>query len=132
MEAADACYLDALRACLLGGLTMGPLLLGLSDGYELCRWAGWEAADVAGMTAAVRDCGAGSGCCQGIAGSWLHLHRAVPTWCPPRTLVCRLVQMDAAALAGQHAKWEAPDKFERVTRSECGCIAYVQRVSLPG
>lgn len=32
--------------------------------------------------------------------------------------ICRLMQRDAAALAGQHAKWEAPDKFERVTRSE--------------
>lgn len=60
VEAAEACYLEALRACLLGGLTMEPLLLGLSDGYELCRWAGEE------------------GCCAGVAALVVGACQAMP------------------------------------------------------
>lgn len=60
VEAGDVCYLEALRACLLGGLTMEPLLLGLSDGYELCRWAGEE------------------GCCAGVAALVVGACQAMP------------------------------------------------------
>ena len=36
----------------------------------------------------------------------------------PRLPVCRLIESDAEALAGQTTTWVPPDKFERVTRSE--------------
>ncbi|KAL4433860.1 hypothetical protein ABPG75_000301 [Micractinium tetrahymenae] len=57
-------YLEAAQGALLGELRMEPLVLGLSDAYELCR----------------------------------------------------LIESDAAALAGRPAHWVPPDRFQRVTR----------------
>ena len=37
LEAVAGCYLAALHSCLLGELRLEPLVVGLSDGYELCR-----------------------------------------------------------------------------------------------
>lgn len=39
LEAVDGGYLGAAHAALLGGLALEPLLVGLSDAYELARWA---------------------------------------------------------------------------------------------
>jgi hypothetical protein len=66
LEGVEGAYFEAAQAAVLGELRLEPLVVGLSDAYELCR----------------------------------------------------LVESDAAALAGQHGKWVPPDKFQRVTRSE--------------
>ena len=42
-----------------------------------------------------------------VCAAW-HVHASVR----------RLIESDAAALAGQTTTWVPPDKFERVTRSE--------------
>lgn len=36
-DAVEDCYVRAAQAALLGGLRVDPLLVGLSDAYELCR-----------------------------------------------------------------------------------------------
>ena len=36
-DAVESRYLAALQSCLLGDLRLEPLVVGLSDGYELCR-----------------------------------------------------------------------------------------------
>jgi hypothetical protein len=56
--------------------------------------------------------------------SWCKVGWASCDWVPPqppsfRFLPRRLVKSDAAALAGQPCQWMPPDKFQRVTRSEC-------------
>lgn len=38
LESVDGCYLAALHSSLLGELRLEQLVVGLSDGYELCRW----------------------------------------------------------------------------------------------
>lgn len=38
LESVEGCYLAALHSSLLGELRLEPLVVGLSDGYELCRW----------------------------------------------------------------------------------------------
>ncbi|KAL4419518.1 hypothetical protein ABPG77_005749, partial [Micractinium sp. CCAP 211/92] len=64
LEQVEGPYLEAAQGALLGKLRMEPLVLGLSDAYELCR----------------------------------------------------LIEGDAAALAGRPAHWVPPDRFQRVTR----------------
>lgn len=64
VEQVEGAYLEAAGGALLGELRMEPLVLGLSDAYELCR----------------------------------------------------LIESDAAALAGRPAHWVPPDRFQRVTR----------------
>ena len=107
LEAVGAPYLAAAHGALLGELRLDPLLVGLSDGYELCRRGGaGRAAAAAALPPTER------GCCQ------LLLPPACrpPVARPPPT--CRrLVECDAAALAGRPAKWVPPDRFQRVTRS---------------
>ena len=38
LESVDGAYLAALHSSLLGELRLEPLVVGLSDAYELCRW----------------------------------------------------------------------------------------------
>lgn len=40
LEAVEGAYLAAAHGALLGELRLEPLLVGLSDAYELCRWGG--------------------------------------------------------------------------------------------
>lgn len=136
LEAVEGGYLAVLHACLLGELRLEPLVVGLSDGYELCRCelAGAGGERVGGLGSAGQLCRD----FLALAGRWvLHLgavkcvqrrpwDRRVapgrscmlqPHTCPPP--LNRLIESDAAALAGRPAKWVPPDKFQRVTRSEC-------------
>jgi hypothetical protein len=48
LDAVEGRYTCAAQAALLGGLRLEPLLVGLSDAYEMCRWgqAGGVAAGV--------------------------------------------------------------------------------------
>ena len=114
VEAVEGGYLGAAHAALLGGLALEPLLVGLSDAYELARWvgAGWLGGSVkdVGSPAGVRG-GATRQACQLLNPPYL------PTPAHQRTHARRLVESDAAALAGGAATWVPPSKFTRVTRS---------------
>ena len=111
-------YLSAAQGALLGALRLEPLLVGLSDGYELCRRVqGWQSGGGGG----------GGGGCGGRAGRYFAGRQRVGLEGGDRHgaqrdawgRACRrLVESDAAALAGKSARWVPPDRFQRVTRSE--------------
>ena len=49
VEAVEGGYLGAAHAALLGGLALEPLLVGLSDAYELARWVGGRSTRTLGI-----------------------------------------------------------------------------------
>lgn len=141
LEAVEGSYLAAAHGALLGGLAMEPLVVGLSDGYELCRWVvvvvgvvvgGWGGKG--GWKAEAGQIEGGHGGREGVKTGaevqllcFEHKHSSrhletLLTSLPSTPL--RLIESDAAALAGRPATWVPPDRFQRVTRSERGLTVY--------
>ena len=69
LEAVEGGYLAALHACLLGELRLEPLVVGLSDGYELCRCGDGCLGGLSGQGS-----WAGACICYALLATWvLHL-----------------------------------------------------------